>query len=199
MALSDILVRILEEAGEQASEIRARGEGEAKKILAEARREADALRKKLILKGEEALRRELGNDISAARLRARKEVLALKRNLLAEVLERVPAFLHEMPAGEYARLLADLVDEEAAALPGILESGSGDIARFGEEFPSLVGEILARKHPGCRVAPSPLPGSFEQGIVIRTERVVHNLSLHVLLHDARGRLEAEVAQVLFAP
>ena len=124
MALSDILVRILEEAGEQASEIRARGEGEAKKILAEARREADALRKKLILKGEEALRRELGNDISAARLRARKEVLALKRNLLAEVLERVPAFLHEMPAGEYARLLADLVDEEAAALPGILEKSS---------------------------------------------------------------------------
>lgn len=199
MALSDILARIREEAGEQAREIRARGEGEAEKVLAEARREADALRKKLILKGEEVLKRELENEISSARLRARKEVLALKRDLLAEVLERVPALLHEMPAGDYALLLADLVDEDAAALPGILEVGSGDVARFGEEFPSLVGEIIARKHPGCRLAPSPLPGPFRQGIVIRAERVVHNLSLHVLLHDSRGRLEAEVAQALFAP
>lgn len=199
MALSDILAKILQEAEEEAREIRARGEGEAEKILAEAGREAENLRKKLALKGEEALRREVENEISVARLQARKEVLSLKRDLLEEVFGRVPALLHEMPVGEYVRLLADLVDEEAVSLPGVLEVGHEDIARFGEELPALVGDTLAGTHPGSRLTPSPLPGSFRQGIQIRAERVVHNLSLHVLLHDSRGRLEAEVAQVLFSP
>ena len=56
MALADILARILEEAGEQAREIRARGEEEGRRVLAEAESEADALRKELILEDEQSSR-----------------------------------------------------------------------------------------------------------------------------------------------
>lgn len=199
MALSDILARIFEEAEGQAREIKTRGEEEAGKVLDEARTEAEILREEIILKGVEELQGVRDSELSAARIRTRKDVLARKKELLDELFEKVPAILHQRPAGDYARALCCFVEEEAALLPGILETGTEDVARFGEGFPGLVVEALEVKYPPCRLTASRQPGPFRQGIVIRTEQLAWNLSLDSLLAGLRGRLESEVANLLFAP
>lgn len=199
MALSDILGRILEEAREEAGKIRDRGEEEVEKVRAEARGEADTLLGDLVRQGEEDLRRQRENELSAARLQGRKEVLALKKALLDELFREVPPLLRRGPASDYARVLCEFIDERAAALPGKLEAGSEDVEQYGEGFASLVVEALTVKYPGCRLTPSERPGSFKWGIVIRTGEVVHNFSLESLLSEVRGRLEGAAAQALFAP
>jgi len=199
VALSDILTKILEEAEEQAREIKTRGEDEAGKVLDEARVEAEILREEIIRKGVEELRGARDSELSAARIRARKDVLARKKELLNELFEKVPAILHQRPAADYARALCSFVEEEAALLPGILETGAEDVDRFGGGFPALVVEALEEKYPPCRLTASRQPGPFRQGIVIRTEQFAWNLSLDALLAGLRGRLESEVANLLFAP
>jgi len=199
VALSDILTRILEEAEDQAREIKARGEEEAAKVLDEARTEARILREDIVGKGIEELRGARDSELSAVRVRTRKDVLARKKELLNELFEKVPAILQQRSRGEYARALCCFVEEEAAALPGVLETGTEDIGRFGEGFPGLVVEALEGKYPACRLTASLQPGPFRQGIVIRTGEVAWNLSLDSLLSGLRGRMEFDVANLLFAP
>jgi V/A-type H+-transporting ATPase subunit E len=199
VALSDILTKILEEAEGQAREIKARGEEEAGKVLDEARAEARILREEIIRKGVEELRGARDSELSAARIRTRKDVLARKKELLNELFAKVPAILHQRSAGDYARALCCFVEEEAALLPGVLETGSEDVGRFGGGFPGLVVEALEGRYPACRLTASREPGPFRQGIVIRTEQLAWNLSLDSLLAGLRGRLESDVANLLFAP
>lgn len=199
MALSHILDKILGDAETQAAEIRDRGREEARKVLAEAEREAETLHADLMAREEARLKREMENELSAERLAAQRDVLSLKRELLDGLFGQVPELLYHRSAGEYAGILASFVDGEALLLSGELEAGTADVERFGEGFASLVVETLSREFPGCRAAPSRRPGPHGQGVVIRTGKVAHDFSLDSLLAEVQPRIEGRIAAILFSP
>lgn len=199
LALSDILATILKEAESEARRIRSLGEEEAGRVLDEARREAEKIREKLRAKGEAKLRREMSNAVSRQRMEARKEILSLKKNLLADLFGGLPAALQKCPEGEYARLLAGLVGDDLGGHPAELEVGREDLAVFGEGFPVRVAALLAERFPGWELAASREAGSFERGLRIRGGRLEHNLSLEMLLVKSWEKMEVDAARVLFSP
>lgn len=198
MTLSSVLDRILADAREESGEIRARGQEEAERILREAQKEAEKLRRSLVLKGEQDLRREIGKRLSNRRLEARKRALALKKELLGELIRSLPARLQDRPSGEYADLLAGLVGDDLAGEPARLEVGEKDVEVFGPGFSGLVAERLKKRFPGWGLTASESPGPFDMGLIVSTGRVVHNLALPVLLAEKRERMEMQLSPALFA-
>ncbi len=198
MALSGILNQILTEAREESAEILARGEAEALKILREAEQEAASLHERLTRRGEEDLRREMDKRLSSRRLEGRKRALALKNELLGKLLDRLPARLQDREAGEYADFLASLVGDDLAGQPARLEVGAKDLAVFGGVLPRLVRDRLRKRYPRWELEASESPGGFEAGLVVNAGKVVHNLSLSVLMAEGRERMEVRLSRELFA-
>ena len=197
MALADILDRILGEARDEAGRIDARAEEEAAGILEEGRRKAEALRAKLVAEGRTLLRREEEKALARKRLEGKKAVLALKKELLDELFRSLPSGFRDRSPEEYAELLSRLPGDDLGGLPATVQVGRGDRESFGDGFTALVCAHLRKRFPRWELQADGDAGDFDGGVLIRTEKIVFNLSLERLLEGLRETAEMKVAATLF--
>ena len=119
------------------------------------------------------------------RLEAKKEVLSLKKKLLSKVFWELAGALRARPPAEYADFLASLIDPALAETPAQIEIGMQDLERFGKDFQQLVSDAVSRRLSGGNFTVRREPGQFDEGLVIRSGTIVHNLSLGSLLAESR--------------
>ncbi|MFH1881191.1 MAG: V-type ATP synthase subunit E [Planctomycetota bacterium] len=188
------------------------------KILADAKAEADKIKKQAddqdaveqaklneqldeYKKQTELLAKKVGEDekshiLAAARMDIAKEYLTEKRKILDEVFEQARRQLQDLPDEEYRALIKKLIldavetgDEEV-----VVDTNEG---RIDHEFIKQINRELGTDYK------SDLRLSDERqdlgaGFILKRGKVKTNVSMEVLLGQARKELEIELAKELFA-
>ena len=181
---------------------------EAERILEEARREADRIRaqgeqealaaQQPILRGAEmeAQRRRLMH-LSLAQLEARNKILAARRQALDQVFAEAAKRLAALKDQEYWEFLRRLLIQAAETGEEEILLSPQDRARLNANFLESVNAELIKmgKKGALRIAQE--NRDLSGGFVLRGQGYEANVSLSVLLRQAKESLESEVASILF--
>ena len=188
------------------------------KILADARAEAQKLKKQAdqkqadqqaeldkelaqYKKQTDALAQKAGKDkkahlLAAARMDIAKQFLAEKRKILDEVFEQARQQLQNLPDGEYRALIKKLLLDST-------ETGDEEVVidtkekRIDGEFIKQVNSKLGSgKKGGLRL--SDQKQDIGAGFILKRGKIKTNVSIGVLLDQARKELEVELAKELFS-
>jgi len=196
MNAEQVIEKILSQAREEAEKINA----EAKEKLAHQQEE---LAQKLEeyrnqterLAGQAAEEKRL-RLLAGARLELRKENLATKGRLLDEVFTSAGRKLTEMGDDEYRELMSKLITKAAQTGDEEIIVGRNE-NRINAELVKQVNNQLDSGNKGS-LKLSENKGNFDIGFVLRRGKVKVNVTLPVLLAQAREKLEIELAKELFA-
>ncbi len=187
------------------------------KILADARAEADKIKKQADdkqaneqaklsekldehKKQTEILARQAGEDekshiLAAARMDIAKQLLTEKRKILDEVFEQARRQLQNLPDEEYHSLIKKL-------LLDVVETGDEEVivdtneSRISEELIKEVNQQLGSDRKG-NLKLSGQRQNIGAGFILARGKVKTNVSIEVLLDQARKELEIELAKELF--
>jgi V/A-type H+-transporting ATPase subunit E len=187
------------------------------KILADAKAEAEKIKKqtdaneaaerakldeqlKQYKKQTDILAKKAGEDeeshiLAAARMDIAKQLLAEKRKILDEVFEQARQQLQNLPEQEYRSLCTKLMLEA-------VETGDEEVIvdekdnRINQELINQVNQKLSSKGKG-KLKLSDQKQDIGAGFVLKRGQIKTNVSLDVLLDQARKELEINLAKELF--
>ncbi len=195
------------EAEQVLNKIRSDAQSQADEILSAARKQASAERARLeedlaeFKKQTETLAKQAGDEakshlLAAARMEVARERLAEKRAVIDGVFAEALKRLQALPDDEYRRLVAKLMLEavETGDEEVILDRGEQRIQ------PDLINELNHRLSQDDRRGALRLSEKrmdIGGGFVLRRGKIVTNVSLKVLIEQARKDLEIELAGMLF--
>lgn len=187
------------------------------KILADAKAEADKLKKQAKAKEDaeqaklteqleqykkqtEILAKKAGENekshiLAAARMDIAKQFLAEKRRILDEVFEQARRQLGDLPDKEYRALCTKLMLDA-------IETGDEEVVidknekRIDQEFIKQVNRELGPGYKG-NLKLSDERQDLGAGFILKRGKIKTNVSIDVLLDQARKQLEIELAKELF--
>ena len=187
------------------------------KILADAKAEAEKIKKQAddkeaaeqaklneqlgkYNKQTELLAQKAGEDkkahlLAAARMDIAKDYLAKKRKILDEVFAQARQKLQNLPDGEYCKLMTRLMLKA-------VETGDEEVIidnnekRIDQKFIEQINRQLGPGYKGnLRLAD--VRQNLGGGFILKRGRIKNNVSIEVLLTQARKELEIELAKKLF--
>lgn len=189
MALADILERIGAEAAAEAAAIRAEATAEAERIAAETMATLARESAELLEAAERDGAAEAATLLANARLEVRDALLAAKRALAEEALERAREALEALPAEEYTDLIARAVAADAA--------GATTLAIAAADAERLAGLPARLRELGFPLALAEEAAPLERGVLVTGDRMRVEVSVASLIGDRRERLLIVAADALF--
>ncbi|MHC4104586.1 MAG: V-type ATP synthase subunit E [Planctomycetota bacterium] len=187
------------------------------KILADAKTEAEKIKKQAqdkeaaeqakldeqldqYNKQTEVLAQKAGEDkkshvLAAARMDIAKGFLAEKRKILDEVFEQARQQTQNLPNEQYHELITKLMLE-------VVETGDEEVVidtnenRIDQEFIKQINRKLGPGYKG-NLRLSDEKQDLGGGFLLRRGKIKTNVSIDVLLDQARKELEIELAKELF--
>jgi len=195
MDAKQVIDKIISEAQSKAARIKSDGdsvrqsqEEQLKKELAGYDAETSALAQK------QAKDKKL-QMLSAARMEISNQYLAEKRRLLDEVFDRAAQRIKSLPDEQYLDLFKKLLLEA-------VETGDEEVvvdfneSRIDSKFLKEINRQLASGSRG-ELRLSGQKENIGAGFVLKRGKVRTNVSLNVLLEQARERLDGELSRRLF--
>lgn len=195
MDAEQVIGKILADANSEAEKIKSQaGEKESARQanldeqLAEYKKQTQTLAKKA---GEE----KKAHMLAAARMDIAKEVLAEKRKILDDVFDKAKAQLKGMEDDQYCKLMSRLMIEA-------VETGDEEVVvdkndtRLNQNFVKQVNRELGPGFKG-NLRLSNEKQDIGAGFILRRGKIKNNVSLKVLLDQARKELEIELAKEVF--
>jgi V/A-type H+-transporting ATPase subunit E len=151
-------------------------------------------------KQTEVLARKAGQDeeshiLAAARMDIAKQLLAEKRKILDEVFEQARQQLQSLPDEDYRSLCTKLMLEA-------VETGDEEVIvdkrdnRINQDLIDQVNQQLSSKGKG-ELKLSEQKQDIGAGFILKRGQIKTNVSLGVLLQQARKELEIDLAKELF--
>ncbi len=195
------------EAGQVVEKILADANAEADKIKKEAEEKEAAEQAKLneqlkeYKKQTELLAKKAGEDekshiLAAARMDIAKEFLAEKRKILNEIFEQAHQQLQNLPDEEYRALIKKLILDA-------VETGDEEVVvdtkekRIDREFIKKINNELGSGKKG-NLKLSGQKQDIGAGFILKRGKIKTNVSIGVLLDQARKELEIDLAKELFS-
>jgi V/A-type H+-transporting ATPase subunit E len=193
------------------------GQQVIEKILADAKAEAEKIKKQAkekeaveqaklkeqlreFDKQTQAIAQKAGEDkkahlLAAARMDIAKQLLAEKRKILDEVFAQARQHLENLSDEQYCKLMAKLMLKA-------VESGDEEVVidneekRIDQKFIKNINQQLAPGRKG-NLKLSEDRDNIEAGFILKRGKIKNNVSVEVLLAQARRELEIELAKKLF--
>ncbi|MBN1361595.1 MAG: V-type ATP synthase subunit E [Sedimentisphaerales bacterium] len=195
MEAEQVIDKILSDAKAEADKIaqQAREKAQAERArldeqLAEFKQESAAL-------AEKAAEDEKSHILAAARMEAAQEYLAEKTRILDEVFAQARRRLEQLPDNEYRDLMARLMREA-------VETGDEEVVigrhetRIDQTLVDAVnGKLNAGGKGNLKLAAE--RANLSGGFLLRRGKIKTNVSIDVLLGQARNDLQIELAKDLF--
>lgn len=195
MGAEEVIEKILADARAEAQKVKQQAQkkeaAEQTKLdgrLDEYNKQTRALAKKRA--GDEKL-----HILAAARMDIAKQLLAEKRKILDEVFEQSQVQLKKLPDKDYCKLMTKLM------LEGV-ETGDEEVivdkneTRIDDKFISQINQRLGPDRKG-RLKLSGERQNLGAGFILKRGKIKVNVSIEVLLNQARRELEIELAKELF--
>jgi V/A-type H+-transporting ATPase subunit E len=194
MQAEQVIGKILSDAraqaetiGKEAEEREAAQSAKLDEDLARFEQETQALAAK-------AAAAERSQRLAVARMEASKAYLAAKAELLGAVFAQARQKVETLPDGEYRELMARLMAQTVETGEETVIPGRGD--RRIEA--GLLTEVNTRLGARGKLTLAEANHHFDRGFLLQRGKVRTNVSLDVLVDQAREDLEIEVARDLFS-
>jgi V/A-type H+-transporting ATPase subunit E len=193
------------------------GQQVIEKILADAKAEAEKIKKQAkekeaveqaklkeqlreFDKQTQAIAQKAGEDkkahlLAAARMDIAKQLLAEKRKILDEVFAQARQHLENLSDEQYCKLMTKLMLKA-------VESGDEEVVidneekRIDQKFIKNINQQLAPGRKG-NLRLSEDRDNIGSGFILKRGKIKNNVSVEVLLAQARRELEIELAKELF--
>jgi len=197
MPLETIIAKIEAESQAESQAILKKAQVQAQAISEEVRSKAAADQKLALGRGEQEAKRLKQRLLQTAELHERKELLALKQELVEEVFNSALNKLRELPADKYKELIRRmLLSQELTGDEQVVVAGE-DQKYLGNGFMADINQELKKR--GLK---SSVELVFDEqlsrgGFILRRNRIENNNSFAGLLRAQRDELELTVAQTLF--
>lgn len=189
MAITDIVERIGTDAAAEAGALLEAARTEASRITAEAEATAAREAAEARARAEQDAATEAATILANARLAVRDELLAAKRHLAEDVLDRAREALEALPDAEYLELIAQACAEVAR--------GGETLAVARADAKRLAGIAERVRAMGREVTAVDGPAPLAHGVLLEGDRVRMELSPASLVDDRREELLLVAARALF--
>jgi len=195
MGAEEVIEKIIADAKAEAQKIKKLADdkeaGEQTKLrqqLDEYNKQTQTLAKKRA--GDEKL-----HILATARMDIAKQLLAEKRKILDEVFEQAQNQLKKLPDKDYRGLMTKLMLEA-------VETGDEEViidkneTRIDNKFISQINRRLGSDKKG-KLKLSAEKQKLGTGFILKRGKIKVNVSIEILLNEARKELEIELAKELF--
>lgn len=197
MSFDDILRRINEDAGAEASRILEEAEYRACEIREEAESEAEEESRKALLRAESEAEEEKRRILALERLEARRDLLMARQNAVDDVYDEVIERLARLPDADYLRLVRKTVLEAVETGEETVLISPGDRDRITPGFLRELNSELAKRglrgSLGIETAERELGG----GVLLQGEGTEVNCAFPQLLKSVKEEMEPQVIKALF--
>ncbi|MCJ7729737.1 MAG: V-type ATP synthase subunit E [Sedimentisphaerales bacterium] len=195
MDAEPVLEKILSDARAEAGQIKKQAEDKEAAEQAKLDSRLDEYSRQTRVLAEKSAGAEKLHILAAARMDIAKQLLAEKRKILDEVFEQAQNHLKKLPNEQYRELMSKLMINAA-------QSGDEEVIvdinekRIDQQLIDQVNRQLSSKGKGnLKLSDERL--QIGGGVILKKGKIKNNASLKVLLSQARGKLEMELAKQLF--
>jgi len=195
MEAVQVVDKILADAKAEAEKIKKQAEENEAAEQAKLAEQLDEYKKQTEILAKKAGEDEESHILAAARMDIAKQLLAEKRKVLDEVFEQAHQQLQNLPDEEYRTLCTKLMLEA-------VETGAEEIVvdknekRINQDLIDQVNRQLSSKGKG-ELKLSDQKQNIGAGFILKRGQIKTNVSLDVLLDQARKELEIDLAKELF--
>lgn len=196
--LDKIKEKIMADARAKADEIIAGAEREAVALLGSAEAEGGEYRQKRLIYAEAEAKKAYERELSAAKMEAKKRLLAAKQEIVNQCFELARERILSMPLSSYEDFLIEQIVSAAEDGTEQLILSAQDSERISLlRFLSQVNSRLADAGEKAAITISEETVDAPAGFLLRRGEVVINCTLDAMLADKREELEVELAAILF--
>jgi len=192
MGIDAIKAKIVNDAAEYADGLVSEANREAENILAQAKKDAAAIREQMAARGNEDMMVVKQRMEAAAELEARKMRLSVKQKVAAGVMETAIDHLADMKQPEYVAFLVKKI-VETGVKEGQLLLNARDKAAVGAKLVAAANETL--KDGKITLADGTMDA--KGGFILRRGAMEINSSLETMVHSVKEKVAAEVVAALF--
>jgi V/A-type H+-transporting ATPase subunit E len=196
MEAEQVIEKILSDAKAEADKIAEQAQQSAAAEKAKLDEQLAEFEKQSAVLAEQAAEDEKSHILAAARMQAAQEYLAEKTRILDEVFKRARERLGQLPDSEYRDLMARLMREAVETGEEEVLIGQ-DETRIDQTLVDAVnGKLEGDRKRDLKLASDRI--DLAGGFILRRGKIKTNVSIDVLLQQARGNLEIELAKGLFS-
>lgn len=194
MNASKVTEKILSDAQADAEKIKKEADEKETSEQAELAEQLDEYEKQTEVLAQKSGEERKMRLLAAARMEIAKDFLGEKRKILDEVFEQAKIQFTNLPDEEYRNVMAQLMKKAT-------ESGDEEVIidkkekRINDELINQVNQQLGNKG---NLKLSEEKGNLGAGFILKRGKIKNNVSLQVLLEQARKELEIELAKELFS-
>jgi len=195
MEAGQVVEKILADAKAEAAKIKKESEEKEAAEQAKLDEQLDQYRKQTEILAKKAGEDEKSHILAAARMDTAKQLLAEKRKILDEVFEKARQQLRDLPDEEYHALCTKLMLEA-------VETGDEEVIvdknenRIDQALINQINQQLGSNRKG-NLKLSEERQDLGAGFILKRGKIKTNISIDVLLEEARKELEIELAKELF--
>lgn len=195
MEAIQVVDKILADAKAEAAKIKKQAEENEAAEQAKLSKQLDEYNKQTEILARKAGEDEEAHILAAARMDIAKQFLAEKRKILDEAFEQARQQLRDLPDEEYRTLFAKMMLET-------VETGDEEVIvdkndnRINQDLIDQVNQKLSSKEKG-NLKLSTQKQDIGAGFILKRGQIKTNVSLPVLMDQARKELEIDLAKELF--
>jgi V/A-type H+-transporting ATPase subunit E len=197
-ALEKMEETILQEAQLKADGIIEAATRDAEKILQEARAEALRKREEKLAEAGEKAQENVRRTSTLADLDARRQLLAVKEELIKEAFSCAKRRLASLEPEVYHRYLKQALFDAASDSGGDVIMSERDRSAIGEKIVAEVNAELTKASRKGRVRLADRSGDFIGGFVLSSGKVEVNCTFDAILAREYEALLIDVAGILFS-
>ena len=171
---------ILAEAEKKCAGIKAKYEDEASKLYSEK-----------IRAGVKACQDQEDGALRISRMEARKNVLAVKQDMVAKSFSLAQEKIVGLPKEKYVAFLAGLAKQASTTGDEEIILNAADRDRLGEEL------LKAVNADGAKMTLSDETGDMAGGLILKRGSIEANCSIELLVELCKGELSSRLADILF--
>lgn len=180
-----IIDKILEEAEKETQNILAEGKKEADAIIKEAEGKAYKEKEVFRKRAEEEARKVHAKEVSGAEMEAKKAILAEKQNILAEVIAEAKKRLENLPDAEYVKVVGSMLDK--------LDASKGKEILVSAKDKDRLKDIIEEKGLILSAETREIDGGF----IVRNGDIEYNYSFEAIIMVDKEEIQLIAAKILF--
>lgn len=189
-----IIAHIRSDAEAKAAAILAQTEQQCAVIREGYEKEAKAVYTDKIRSGVRECEDRVDSMGRIAQMEAKKSILALKQEMVAESFAKAQDKLVNLPEAEYVSLLARLAADASVSGDEEIVLNARDRAAVGDKTVAAANARI----PGGRLTLADAAGDFAGGLILRRGSIEVNCTAELLVELCREGMSSELANVLFA-
>jgi V/A-type H+-transporting ATPase subunit E len=190
-----VVKKILADAKAEAEKIKEKAQEKETAEQAKLDEQISAYKKQTAIISQKAAEDKKAHLLAAARMDIAKQLLAEKRKILDEVFEQARQQIENLTDEQYCRLMTKLMLDA-------IETGEEEVIvdenekRIDQKFIQGINQQLAPSRKGnLRLSDERV--NLSGGFILKRGKIKNNVSVEVVLTQARKELEIELAKGLF--